>query len=71
MLVEPWTTSEVCFSSSSGKAVPMLYGGSVDETNCAHYARLPQAAGMGVGRAGLSPERFWAVLTEALAARMC
>jgi triosephosphate isomerase len=56
---------------SSGEAVPLLYGGSVDEANCAHYARLPQAAGIGVGRAGLSPERFWAVLTEALAARMC
>jgi len=55
----------------SGKAVPLLYGGSVDEANCAHYARLPQAAGIRVGRAGLSLERFWDVLTKALAARMC
>jgi len=55
----------------SSEAVPLLYGGSVDEANCAHYARLPQAAGMGVGRAGLSLERFWVVLTNALAARMC
>jgi triosephosphate isomerase len=55
---------------SSGDAVPILYGGSVDVANCTHYACLPQAAGMGVGRAGLLAEHFWAVLTQALAARV-
>lgn len=53
-----------------GKGVPILYGGSVDATNCAQYARLPQTAGMGVGRAGWTVDSFVAVLTNALASWM-
>jgi triosephosphate isomerase len=54
---------------AAGEDVPLLYGGSVDATNCAQYARLPQAAGMGVGRAGWNVDSFIAALTNALAAR--
>lgn len=52
----------------AGERVPILYGGSVDATNCARYVRLPNAGGMGVGRAGLNVESFVAVLANALAA---
>jgi triosephosphate isomerase len=53
----------------AGKRVPILYGGSVDASNCAAYARLPQAAGMGVGRAGWQLDSFFQVLINALTAR--
>jgi triosephosphate isomerase len=53
-----------------GERVPILYGGSVDAENCADYARLPQASGMGVGRAGWRPESFVRVLSNALEARL-
>jgi triosephosphate isomerase len=52
----------------AGDAIPILYGGSVDATNCANYARVPGCAGMGVGRAGLKPDNFIAVLSNALSA---
>lgn len=52
----------------AGERVPILYGGSVDAVNCVHYAVLPELAGMGVGRAGLSPHSFMQVLTNALSA---
>lgn len=48
-----------------GECVPLLYGGSVDESNCAEYATLPAAAGMGVGRAGLRPQRFVSIFRSA------
>jgi triosephosphate isomerase len=51
---------------SAGDAVPILYGGSVDATNCASYARVPDCAGMGVGRAGLNVDNFITVLSNAL-----
>ncbi len=53
---------------TAGDGVPILYGGSVDATNCARYARLPESAGVGVGRAGWQVDSFVAVLTNALAA---
>ena len=52
-----------------GALVPILYGGSVNEHNCAQYAQLPQASGMGVGRAGWQIDSFVQVLTHALNAR--
>jgi triosephosphate isomerase len=52
-----------------GERVPILYGGSVDAENCADYARLPQASGMGLGRAGWRPESLVQVLSRALDAR--
>ncbi len=53
---------------SAGEAIPILYGGSVDATNCAGYARVPDCAGMGVGRAGLHVNTFIGVLSNALSA---
>jgi L-erythrulose 1-phosphate isomerase len=53
----------------TGESVPILYGGSVNAENCAKYARLPQCAGLGVGRAGWEAESFVKVLRAALAAR--
>ncbi len=52
-----------------GEAVRILYGGSVDESNCAAYACLPHGAGIGVGRAGLDPAQFTRVLRAAWQAR--
>lgn len=52
----------------AGEHVPILYGGSVDATNCARYARLANGSGMGVGRAGWNVDSFVAVLANALAA---
>jgi L-erythrulose 1-phosphate isomerase len=52
-----------------GEGVHVLYGGSVNADNCAPYARLPQCAGLGVGRAGWDAESFIKVLRTALAAR--
>ncbi|MFC1464868.1 MAG: triose-phosphate isomerase family protein [Candidatus Brachytrichaceae bacterium NZ_4S206] len=53
---------------AGGERVPILYGGSVDATNCARYVRLPNGSGMGVGRAGWNVDSFVAVLANALAA---
>ena len=50
----------------AGQHVPILYGGSVDATNCANYACLPECGGMGVGRAGLHIDSFIDVLASAL-----
>lgn len=58
------TLVNVC--GSAGETIPILYGGSVDATNCANYARVPECAGMGVGRAGLDIDNFIAVLANAL-----
>jgi triosephosphate isomerase len=56
----------VNLQGEAGEAIPILYGGSVDATNCARYARVPDCAGMGVGRAGLHVDDFIAVLSNAL-----
>lgn len=53
---------------AAGEHIPILYGGSVDATNCAGYAVLPESAGMGIGRAGLSVYSFMQVLALALSA---
>lgn len=55
-------------SGNAGRHVPILYGGSVDASNCASYARLDQASGMGVGRAGWNIDSFFNVFGAALAA---
>lgn len=49
--------------------VPVLYGGSVNEKNCAAYASLPETDGLFVGRAAWRPEGFLRVLARSLAAR--
>jgi triosephosphate isomerase len=53
----------------AGTIIPILYGGSVNAENCAAYAKLPQCAGLGVGRAGWEAESFSNVLARALEAR--
>lgn len=53
-----------------GRAVAIVYGGSVNPTNCAQYAALPQVDGLFVGRAAWTPSGFVDVLTRALAAKM-
>jgi triosephosphate isomerase len=45
-----------------GTAVPILYGGSVNEQNCADYAHLPNCAGLGVGRAAWTADGFLKIL---------
>lgn len=49
--------------------VPVLYGGSVDEGNCAAYASLPETDGLFVGRAAWRAEGFLRVLALSLQAR--
>lgn len=44
------------------RSVPVLYGGSVNPTNCAEYAALAQVDGLFVGRAAWSPAGFAEVL---------
>jgi L-erythrulose 1-phosphate isomerase len=49
----------------AGSAVPLLYGGSVDVTNCAGYATLARCDGLGVGRNAWTAESFLNVLRAA------
>ncbi|CAN5903033.1 triose-phosphate isomerase [soil metagenome] len=49
--------------------VPILYGGSVTEANCAAYARLSEVDGLFVGRAARRADGFLRVLAAALEAR--
>lgn len=48
-----------------GKRVPLLYGGSVDESNCADYAAIPASSGIGIGRSGLQPQKFLQIFQRA------
>lgn len=45
-----------------GSAPKVLYGGSVDETNCAAYIRDAGSDGVFVGRAALDAEQFHAII---------
>ncbi len=49
--------------------VPVLYGGSVNEENCAAYASLPETDGLFVGRAAWRATGFLRVLALSLEAR--
>ncbi|MEM7126367.1 MAG: triose-phosphate isomerase [Chloroflexota bacterium] len=51
------------------RGMPILYGGSVNPTNCATYAVLPQVDGLFVGRAAWSPEGFVEVLRRGIEAK--
>ncbi|BCX04193.1 MAG: triosephosphate isomerase [Candidatus Roseilinea sp.] len=56
---------------AASASMPILYGGSIDATNCARHACLPQAVGMGIGRAACcTVDGFVAVLTNVLAVWM-
>ncbi len=50
------------FGKTSGFAIPVLYGGSVDETNAGGYMKEGKADGLLVGRASLDPVRFSAII---------
>lgn len=49
--------------------IPVLYGGSVNEHNCASYVQHTTVDGLFVGRAAWQPEGFTEVLRAALAPR--
>ncbi|MDR3375745.1 MAG: triose-phosphate isomerase [Ancalomicrobiaceae bacterium] len=49
--------------------VPVLYGGSVDHTNVAEFAREPSVDGLFIGRAAWRAEGFAALITAAVLAR--
>ena len=51
------------------RRVPILYGGSVNEGNCAGYAGLPEVDGLFVGRAARTAEGFLGVLGRSLEVR--
>ena len=48
-----------------GQHVPLLYGGSVNQSNCANYAALSHVDGLFVGRAAWSPQGFVEVMRKA------
>lgn len=43
---------------STAQTIPLLYGGSVNQDNCATYAGLPNVNGLFVGRAAWQPHGF-------------
>lgn len=49
----------------SGRAIPVLYGGSVDERNAKEYLTTSGADGLLIGRVSLEPTRFLAIAKEA------
>jgi triosephosphate isomerase len=50
----------------AGKAVPILYGGSVDPTNAASFTALEDIDGLFVGRAAWTVEGFLATYRAGL-----
>ena len=53
------------FGKKAGFAVPILYGGSVDERNAEGFLKEGATDGFLVGRASLDPEKFAAIITAA------
>lgn len=51
-----------------GRAVPCLYGGSVDAGNCVDLVRQPHVDGLFVGRAAWRPEGYLEILDRCAAA---
>jgi triosephosphate isomerase len=49
----------------SALAIPVLYGGSVDERNAKEYLTESGADGLLIGRVSLEPTRFLAIAKEA------
>lgn len=54
------------FADYTGR-IPVLYGGSVTESNCGDYVRETDVDGLFVGRAAWQPEGFTRVLQAAIA----
>lgn len=53
------------FGKKAGFAVPILYGGSVDERNAAGFLGEGSADGLLVGRASLDPKKFFEIILAA------
>lgn len=53
------------------EAVPILYGGSVDEVNCAAIMAETSVNGLFVGRAALDANRFVSIMRRSLKERQC
>ena len=47
------------------QTIPLLYGGSVTETNAAQILSLPHVNGVLVGKTSLDPEKFWRIAANA------
>jgi L-erythrulose 1-phosphate isomerase len=63
-LIHEWLAGR----GSDGRAVPVLYGGSVDLTNAAALLGTPGVDGLFVGRAALDPDVFARIVLTAAAA---
>lgn len=50
------------FDRASAQAIPILYGGSVDEKNAESFLKEGEADGLLVGRASLDPKKFISIL---------
>ena len=55
------------FGKKAGFAIPILYGGSVDERNTEGFLRQGGADGLLVGRASLDPKKFSSIIRIAAA----
>lgn len=53
------------FDRSIAQAVPILYGGSVDDKNAESFLKEGEADGLLVGRASLDPKKFITILKSA------
>jgi len=53
----------------AGEAIPVLYGGSVNQDNAVPLIRLPHVDGLYVGRAAWQADRFDRLIRDALRAR--
>ena len=53
------------FGKKAGFAVPILYGGSVDERNSGRFLHEGGADGLLPGRASLDPKKFSAIIRSA------
>lgn len=52
-----------------GEPVPVLYGGSVNEDNCAAFAALPEVAGLFIGRSAWDVRGYLRIVGKVLRAR--
>lgn len=52
------------YEAKTVKDIPILYGGSVDETSVSEYLEKTDVSGFLVGRASLSPEKFSKIVIQ-------
>ena len=51
-------TLATLFEAQVAEKIPVLYGGSVDRSNCVLFAKMPQIDGLFLGRSAWDPSSF-------------